>query len=436
MNGHALALTLAGRYLAQHKKGDIRAIRELPDLPQLAPARSARPTASCAPSRSRSPTASPGRTQVEEPAADPAGRQLALLFFLGLFDRPAERALLPVVFSEAAAGLGPATPMPRRRKSIPFPSSAACTPSTRSSTAAVTPEWRKQQIEQLKQPLAATHSAVIEARRRALVRGLFAGMHAVIGDEAKITDALVQLADQGLVSLSPDHAGIDCHPLVRGYFGMRLKELDAEIFRAAHGRLYDHYRYAGLPAAFRDPVAYGVAAIKAAYEGDRFAYIKQHLLAAGHAASGARTASPFNCFARPWAVENAAFALIGGPEWQAAKAAFLPDDEAGTTPLFAAVAHGCAAETGGSRLSAKSIRRASQGVIRHSQRRKLGLSGQDLAALASFFEKPFTTPSARLAEAAKRPVLKLAGFGLRALGRVAEAAALLARFLGGLRPAK
>ena len=56
-----------------------------------------------------------------------------------------------------------------------------------------------------------------------------------------------------------------CHPLVRDYFEARLKELDSEIFRAAHGRLYGHYRYAGLPAAFREPVAYALLALAAAF---------------------------------------------------------------------------------------------------------------------------------------------------------------------------
>ena len=42
-------------------------------------------------------------------------------------------------------------------------------------------------------------------------------------------------------------------------------------------------------------------------------------------------------------VQKAA-ALIGGAEWDAALKRFLPEDETGMTPLFAAIAHGCAAE--------------------------------------------------------------------------------------------
>ena len=97
-------------------------------------------------------------------------------------------------------------------------------------------------------------------------------MAEVARDRCLMTEALRELTRRGLVSkfsenASFDKASVDCHPLVREYFGARLKELDRETFKAAHGRLYDHYRYAeDLPAAFRDPVAYGVLALKTAYE--------------------------------------------------------------------------------------------------------------------------------------------------------------------------
>ena len=189
LKGHALALTLAGRYLAQHKKGDIRAIRELPDLPQpgagseRAPYRVMRAIEIALAGRIAEQDAN------ETPAADPAGRQLALLFFLGLFDRPADRELLPVVFSEAAADLAPAAADAGTAKIDPIPIKRRLNALDEELHSGGTPEWRRQQIEQLQLPLAATHRAVIEARRRVLVRRLFAGMHDVIGDEAKIADA-------------------------------------------------------------------------------------------------------------------------------------------------------------------------------------------------------------------------------------------------------
>ena len=99
LKGHALALNLVGNFLAEHHKGDIRAIHDLPALPDLDP---------------NAPERDPYRVmraieiglarrideqhKADRPAATIAGRELALLFFLGFFDRPAETALLKVVF--------------------------------------------------------------------------------------------------------------------------------------------------------------------------------------------------------------------------------------------------------------------------------------------------------------------------------------------------
>ena len=35
---------------------------------------------------------------------------------------------------------------------------------------------------------------------------------------------------------------LDCHPLIREYFGKRLEEEQPEVWRAAHARLYEHYK--------------------------------------------------------------------------------------------------------------------------------------------------------------------------------------------------
>ncbi len=419
LKGHALALTLAGRYLAQHKKGDIRAIRELPDPPrpgagsERVPYRVMRAIEIALAGRVAEQDAN------ETPAADPAGRQLALLFFLGLFDRPADRELLPVVFSEAAADLAPAAADAGTAKIDPIPIKRRLNALDEELHSGGTPEWRRQQIEQLQLPLAATHRAVIEARRRVLVRRLFAGMHAVIGDEAKIADALTQLADQGLVSRT-SRAGIDCHPLVRGYFGARLKELDGEIFRAAHGRLYDRYRYAGLPAGFRDPVSYALLAEIASLPNieDQVARVAQQKQWPD---SWKASFSP-NLVTAPWDKVRKAAALIGGAEWDKALKAFLPDGEAGMTPLFSAVAHGCAAEREAETWSEVYIPRIARGIENFAWA-KLGLYSQELAALASFFDTPFTKPSRRLAGARQALALNLAVFDLRAIGCVADAVA-------------
>ncbi len=51
--------------------------------------------------------------------------------------------------------------------------------------------------------------------------------------------ALSRLQEINLVSVGEDGA-VDCHPLLREYFAMRLKEKHPEAFRAGHSRLFDH----------------------------------------------------------------------------------------------------------------------------------------------------------------------------------------------------
>jgi tetratricopeptide (TPR) repeat protein len=124
----------------------------------------------------------------------------------------------------------------------------------------------------------------------------------------------------------------------------------------------------------------------------------------------------------PWDKVRKAAALIGGAEWDKALKAFLPDGEAGMTPLFSAVAHGCAAEREAETWSEVYIPRIARGNENFTPA-KLGLYGPELAALASFFETPFTKPSRRLAGERQALALNLAGFSLRAIGRVEDAVA-------------
>jgi hypothetical protein len=53
--------------------------------------------------------------------------------------------------------------------------------------------------------------------------------------------ALNRLRDLGLVAESPG-PGLDCHPLVREYFGARLKTRYLPGWRKAHTRLYHYYK--------------------------------------------------------------------------------------------------------------------------------------------------------------------------------------------------
>ena len=98
-----------------------------------------------------------------------------------------------------------------------------------------------------------------------------------------------------------------------------------------------------------------------------------------------------------------------------------PDTLEEMEPLFAAVSHGCRAG-----LHTKAweevywplINRGKESFITH----KLGAFGSELAALAGFFEKPWKEPSPNLSEHRQALVLSIAGFDLRALGRLREAA--------------
>jgi tetratricopeptide (TPR) repeat protein len=99
----------------------------------------------------------------------------------------------------------------------------------------------------------------------------------------------------------------------------------------------------------------------------------------------------------------------------------LPGTVEEMAQLFAAVAHGCAAGI---------HQQAFEDVYRQRIRRgeeflstsKHGAFGAELAALAKFFETPWRHPVAGLAEAAQAFVLNAAGFCLRALGRLQDAA--------------
>lgn len=98
----------------------------------------------------------------------------------------------------------------------------------------------------------------------------------------------------------------------------------------------------------------------------------------------------------------------------------LPDTVEGMAPLFAAVAHGCAAgrhQQGVEEVYWRRIRRGKE----FFSTSKLGAFGAELAALAGFFETPWCCPVAGLTEPYQAIVLNQAGFDLRALGRLQEA---------------
>jgi tetratricopeptide (TPR) repeat protein len=107
-----------------------------------------------------------------------------------------------------------------------------------------------------------------------------------------------------------------------------------------------------------------------------------------------------------------------------------PDTLEEMEPLFAAVSHGCRAGLHQEALEEvywPRICRENEAYTVH----KLGAFGADLAVLAGFFEVPWKEPSPNLSEPYQAWVLNNAGFRLRALGRLREAAEPLAAGLAG-----
>lgn len=302
------------------------------------------------------------REQKKAPLATAPGRQLALLRLMGLFDRPAPWAALQSVLAEPAiAGL------------------------TEGLETVSEGEWR----------------AAVTALRR---------------------DGLLNPATTDSEALEPG-ALLDAHPLVREYFARRLRLTAPQAYRDAHRRLYDFYRYRGLPAAFREPVAYALLADEAAFPEDGAMNTVRLLLSEGPD-SEALVDTPSALRSTPRSALERAAELIGGPDWRAALAAFQPSDEAGMRPLFTAIAHGCATGLAHDCLHEVYWPRVSRGSDWFAVK-KLGLHSSDLSALAGFFEKPFETPTTALAKDDQALLLSTAGLRLRAAGRLAEAEAPL-----------
>ena len=102
----------------------------------------------------------------------------------------------------------------------------------------------------------------------------------------------------------------------------------------------------------------------------------------------------------------------------------FPDTIEMMTSLYAAVTHGCEAgrhqEVFDEVYSHRILRISRKGEEFFSTK-KLGAFAADLAALTSFFEKPWQQPVRKLRQPDKASVLAMAGFDLMTLGRLEEA---------------
>ena len=93
----------------------------------------------------------------------------------------------------------------------------------------------------------------------------------------------------------------------------------------------------------------------------------------------------------------------------------------GLAPLYAAVAHGCAAGLYQKAFNEVYRKRIDRGQEFYSTN-KLGAFGADLAAVTSFFETPWSKVAAGLSEDEQAFVLNQVAASLRSLGRLREAA--------------
>ena len=182
-------------------------------------------------------------------------------------------------------------------------------------------------------------------REALLAEPVIPGLSGLVAPRPTIDYAVQSLRDLGLLlprdKDTPDD--LDAHPLVREYFGARLEKEQPEAWQAAHGRLYDYYRFRGLPEAFREPVAYGQW-LRSRLAMPDISTCCWKRVAQRHPLRGSiEFRSPHQSPGPRFPKLRAAAKLIDGPEWDAALAGFLPESEEAMAPLFAAIAHGCAA---------------------------------------------------------------------------------------------
>jgi len=97
-----------------------------------------------------------------------------------------------------------------------------------------------------------------------------------------------------------------------------------------------------------------------------------------------------------------------------------PDTIEEMVPLYRAVVHGCQAGRYQEALDEVYLPRIQRGE-EYFNMNKMGAFGADLATLSGFFDSPWDHPTAELSEAKKGLVLEIAGFNLRAIGRLKEA---------------
>jgi hypothetical protein len=84
--------------------------------------------------------------------------------------------------------------------------------------------------------------ALSALRKAPEIPGLTDGLGS--GEEKRWRQVLSRLRKSRLLAPDDGAGGLDAHPLVRSYFGDRLRDERPEAWRAGHLRLYEHYQQA------------------------------------------------------------------------------------------------------------------------------------------------------------------------------------------------
>ncbi|HEX7676990.1 MAG TPA: hypothetical protein VF713_02625 [Thermoanaerobaculia bacterium] len=197
VNGHALTLTLLGKYIAEAHGGDIRK-RDLVSLTEA----------------DYEETSGHAFHVMEayERWLEKDGRhvELGILRLLGLFDRPATPDCVSALRNAAIPGL------------------------TGNLSSLTDAHWNLA-VRRL------VHLGLIEEQPWESRRIL--GYNEEEANKAANSD--YQLGEPKLFEsqyLSPNGESLDAHPLIREYFGRRLRETAPAAWRAAHSRLFEHLR--------------------------------------------------------------------------------------------------------------------------------------------------------------------------------------------------
>lgn len=289
-----------------------------------------------------------------------AGRQLALLYMIGLFDRPAEPDAMDVLLAEPIPGLT--------------------------------------------DNLANFHT-----------------------DPGKWRFAIAALRKMGLLLPETQVGELDAHPLVREYFGKRLKESRPQAFKAANLRLYEHYKLKDLPPEYRAPIPYALLSLAGQRGTTHFREIMTALLREEFPAELYHVLPEALRGVKPDAIQSA-IADLDDDGFREAMTQSRPDTLKGLEPLLSAVAHGTAAGVYDGALNEiyrARMSRGTEGYLVH----KLGAYGAELSTLAHFFDVPFAAPSAGVGASDQTVLLGDASFALRALGRLKEAEAPISEAL-------